>query len=473
MPQNRIPIGLKLSLEPDQETASLVDGQSRICNWLYNTLLERSVVLRKDFVTTGNSDSAKSLYTKRGLRNIVPALKEEHPFLKVVHSSPLKNTALRLSSAIQAHQKSKKGQRRGRITGWPKFRSWRIAWFSLLYDEPGKGYKIENGQLVLSLGLGLDNKRRQVCIPINDSHLLEGKEIRSLMIVKEYGRFYAVFTVWKQLPERKAVSRVIALDPNHKNLCYGVDTEGQAIEIASPSFLKVYDTRLDELKKRRDRCCKKARQVQVLDSNQKPTGKTYWEPSKRWKKYHEVLVRALKKRRDQTKTFLFTSAHLLYKRYDCIGIGDYTPHGNGITTKMRRAMNNRSLIGRFKETLSWVASKSGKTFLIYDEEGTTRTCHRCDHRVEDGLPPNIREWQCPVCKAIHVRDENSAQNGLPRVLRDLRTKGETLLSPVSGSDLVHVKERWAWRVLPSGVFCTPRGQNGGKIPQRQEIKTKA
>ena len=473
MPQNRIPIGLKLSLEPDEETAFTLDGQSRICNWLYNSLLERSVVLRKDFVTTGSPDSAKSLYTKRGLRNLVPMVKKENPFLKVVHSSPLKNVALRLSSSIQAYQKSKKGKRKGRITGWPKFRSWKARWFSLHYDEPGKGFKIENGQLILSLGLGIDNKRRSVCIPIHDSHLLEDKEIRSLMVVKEYGSFYAVFTVWKQLPEKKAISRVIALDPNHKNLCYGVDTEGQAIEIASPSFLKVYDTRLDELKKKRDRCCKKAQQVQVLDGDKKPTGKIYWEPSKRWKKYHKALEKASKKRRDQTKMFLFTAAHSLYRQYDCIGIGNYTPHGNGITTKMRRAMNNRSLIGRFKETLSWVASKSGKTFLIYDEEGTTRTCHCCDYRVDDGLPPHIRDWECPICKAIHVRDENSARNGLRRVLRDLTTKGEMLFSPVPGSGLVPVEERWAWRVLPSGVFCTLRGQNGGKVPQRQEIKTQA
>lgn len=191
MPQNRIPIGLKLSLEPNEETAFTLDGQSRICNWLYNDLLERSVVLRKDFVTTGSPDSAISLYTKRGLRNLVPTLKKEHPFLKVVHSSPLKNVALRLSSSIQAHQKSKKGKRKGRITGWPKFRSWRAGWFSLQYDEPGKGYKIENGQLILSLGLGLDNKRRSIRIPIHDSHLLEDKEIRSLMVVKEDGRFHA------------------------------------------------------------------------------------------------------------------------------------------------------------------------------------------------------------------------------------------------------------------------------------------
>ncbi len=43
-----------------------------------------------------------------------------------------------------------------------------------------------------------------------------------------------------------------------------------------------------------------------------------------------------------------------------MAIGDYTPQGQEITPSMRCAMNNRSLIGRFKETVEWVAIKSGK-----------------------------------------------------------------------------------------------------------------
>ncbi len=105
---------------------------------------------------------------------------------------------------------------------------------------------------------------------------------------------------------------------------------------------------------------------------------------------------------------MFTTAHTLFRDYDCVAIGDYTPHGEGITTPMRRAMNNRSLIGRFKEVLSWVAEKSGKTFLEFDEKGTTRTCNKCLHEVEGGIPLAIREWECPYCKTFHIRDENAA-----------------------------------------------------------------
>jgi len=457
-------------VEVDTQTASELDGQSRICNWLYNHLLEKSHDLKKQFIQSGDSETAKTLYTKRGLRNILPLIKQEHPFLKVVHSSPLKNTALRLSEAIQSHQKSKKGKRKGKRVGWPKFRAWKRDWFSLFYDEPEKGFKIQGNTLILSLGMGQDRKQRSVVLGLPEAHLLKGKIPRNLRIVSELGAYYAIFTVQKELPARKPISKILALDPNHKNLAYGVDTKGTAIEIASPQWLKAYDKRLDELKSKRDRCNKKSKKVQVLDEKGDPTGKEYYLSSKQWNKYDKAFRSALDKRREQTKTFMFTSAHRLFRDYDCIGIGDYTPQGGGITRPMRRAMNNRSLIGRWKNTLSWVARKSGKTFIEFDEKGTTRTCYHCLRVEEQGIPVSLRQWQCPQCQIVHIRDENAAINGLGKLLRELSTKSEgEYPSIVSSSDPAFVKKRWAWCILPSGVVVTPRGQDGEAIRNTRKL----
>lgn len=335
--------------------------------------------------------------------------------------------------------------------GWPRFRSWQASWFSLLFDEPNKGFKILDDTLQVSLGMGDERKRQSLSFTLKEAHLLKNQQIRNLRIVKQAGIYYAVFTVQVLLVEAKPVKRIIALDPNHKNMAYGVDTEGNAIEMTAPHWLKPYDKRIDELKSKRDRCDKRAKKVVVTDLQGKPTGKEIHLPSKRWKKYHRTLEKVLHKRQEQTKTFVYTLAHRLCQQYDCIGIGDYTPDGSGITTAMRRDMNNRSLIGRFKETLKWVALKSGKTYIEYDEKGTTRTCHCCEYVNAEGLSPSIRTWECPDCRTNHIRDENAAHNGLKRVLRDLIKKGETLVSLVPSSGLLSVIERWAWCVLPSGV----------------------
>ena len=88
--------------------------------------------------------------------------------LKVVHSSPLQNTVLRISQAIQ--------------------------------DDPNKGFKIKNQTLILSLGMGQDRKQRTITISMPEAHLLKDQTVRNLRIVFELGTYSAVFTVQKQLP---------------------------------------------------------------------------------------------------------------------------------------------------------------------------------------------------------------------------------------------------------------------------------
>lgn len=462
-------IAIKLEISGAPLDFRELDGQSRICNRLYNELVDRANYIKIAYKQTGDEYFANMLYTKRGLRNLIPEIKKEHPFFNTVHSSPLKNVGLRLSASIQAYQKSKKGKRKG-SSGWPRFRAWRASWFSLFYDEPNKGFKVEESTLRLSLGRTSSGERKYLSFHLNEAYRLAGHTIRNLRIVCEAGVYYAVFSVRKTLPEKKPVKKAIALDPNHKNFAVGVDTNGASIEIERPYWIKQFERRIDEIKSKRDRCKKDSRKVDVLDSQGKPTEKTYTIPSRRYRKFQKLLDKVLHRRREQTKTYMFTVAHRLCKRYDCIGIGDYAPNGTGITKAMRRAMNNESLIGRFKEILHWTAIKSGKHCIQYDEKGTTRTCHACGYEVPDGLPPSVREWTCPACRAFHIRDENAAQNGLAKILRDLNEKGEPVGSLVPGSGLVLIQERWAWRVSPSGVHCTRSGGKTASNRKRQEIK---
>ena len=87
---------VKIPLLVGEHEAAVLDGQSRIANWLYNKLLEQANALRQQYRASQDKTVGKTLSTERGLRNLIPALKELHPFLKSVYSSPLKNAALRL-----------------------------------------------------------------------------------------------------------------------------------------------------------------------------------------------------------------------------------------------------------------------------------------------------------------------------------------------------------------------------------------
>lgn len=457
-------LALKIALEVDEETERILDGQSKILNWLYNHLLEKANKMRTCYIEKPSEEVARILYTERGLRDLVPEIKLEFAFLKGVYSSPLKNAALRLSLAIKSYQDGKKGRRKNQVN-WPKYRSWKKRWFSLQYDEPWKGYELEAKTLKLQLGISIEGKRLSVNLKLRESLSIETKRVKQLRIVKEAGNFYAVFTIEKEIIEEKPMLqpiKIIALDPNHKNLAYGVGTDYKALEIENLPFLKKIEMHIDYLKSRRDKCNKYSKLVEY--KREDGSVHRHYEPSRQWKYFNKQLEKAYKKRREQTKTYLYTIANQLCKNYDVIGCGDYCPRGGGITTPMRRSMNNESLIGRFKEVLAWVATRSGKLYLEYEEKGTTRTCHKCNYLVKEGIPVEVREWVCPNCTTFHIRDENAAQNGLFLLL-------DKLFLPRSGRVPVPVQERWTWKVLPSGVNAS-RGQGGFLLENNfQEIKT--
>ncbi len=433
----------KLELFPEEKDSRILDGQSKICNWLYNHLLETANNLRGHYRETGADEIASLLYTKRGLRDLIPEMKKDHCFLKTVHCKPFKNAALWLSEAIQAYQKSSKGKRRGKRIQWPQFRKWKQDWFSLLYCEPWKGYRIEDGNLILSLGKGEGGKQLKVSIPIKESRVLIGRTLKTLEIIKEYGRYYACFTVETPEKPKKPVKKAVAIDPNHKNIGYAEDTGGVGIEIKSVQRLvKRWQCAIDYLKSRRDQCKKKSVKVDLGN------GRFYWRPSRRRAYFDRALQRAYRKRREQIKHLLFALANRMYRSYDLVLVGDYTPQpGTGISRGMRRAMNNESLMGKLKRVLSHVASKSGKHNREYDEDNTTCECNVCGFLNKE-LALNDREWICPGCATHRLRDENAAMNGLKKNF-------------MSCSDPFVVRQRCAWEWNFSKWMLIPRKLNDG------------
>ncbi len=509
---------------------AVIDGQSRILNWLYNHLVEKATALRSEFSAIKSDqknysktspeyklleDKAKALslilYTKRGLRDLIPELKKEFPFLKTVHAKPLKESAMRLSRAIQAYQREqKKGNKK---QGWPSFRKWSENWFSLEYDEPMKGYNLEKIQgnwfLQVSLGKTKESKKLTTTFQIKDGFpdgLL--KAVKTLKLTKDtHGRFFACFSVDDSLTDRSyeenesvlvtSSTKVAAIDPNHKNLGWLASNEGESIEIANPNFIKKLDITIDELKSKRDKTKKKSYRMEIRDEKTGEIVKTRWQPSRRWLHLNGRLQETYRIRREQKKTYLYTLAHHLYHQFDIISVGNYTPHGGGISTGMRRAMNNQSLIGDMKLIFQWVATKRSKKFHIYNEYQSTKTCSNSSV-VMESINPDERIWKCGCgCGGIHLRDYNSAVNGLAKTYCDLGSDlkidpsklNSVLLGPsgkqIDGDTSPQSKLTWSTlRINGLGVKkltpgfidvinCNVVKKNREKLKNDQEIRTYA
>ena len=458
----------KVRLLPTSEQADILDGQSRICNWLQNKLkdevderLAQLALLKADAASA--QEVAKPLldtvYSVIGLRNLVPALKEAHPFLERVHSSPLKNIALRVADTIARFQKQKKlhGGVSPSHSRWLSYSSWKKAWTSLEYEEPHKGWGVAQfGWLELALGTGPAGGRLRLRLKL-ERPPKRVTHARSCRIIREgRDRYYAVFSFKRRKPKLENAVRAVYMDPNHTNFVYGLDTAGRAFEVANLPGLKQAERALDQLLAKRDRCTRKSLWVDTVRSDSSVG--THYRPSRRWSHYNDAVERLQLRVREQKKHAMFSLANLLCREYDLIGIGNYVPvnadHGRG--GAYNRAMVNRPFHGRFKSILAWVASRSGKRAVVVPESGTTRTCHRCGHVAEGGIAPGIAAWTCQHCATQHLRDENACQNGLVRMLTTSSVEAPDCL-PLPCSGPMQVTARCDWHFHPQGWREAPQG----------------
>jgi len=379
----------KIRLNLTEEQAKLLDSQSKICNWLYNKFLE-------DERTSYQTEGIYLGYFKHN--HSFSAFKNEHSFLKVVHSQVLKETLRRLH---KAYQKFFSDLKAGRKTGLPKFRSWKRKWMSLVYPE-GAGIKlIGNNRIQITFGKDSSGKQLRIIVKLNEA--LKSHSFGQVVIKKATnGNYYACFTLEVNAPKKKDINNVIAIDPNHKNSFVGFDGE-KAIELSRCYVQKNLDRAIDYIKSRRDKCLKKSKAAFKPDGSIK-----YWNPSKKWKQFNRVLNRLYDKRREQTKLFAYTAAHWLEGDYDKVLYGDYTPFPGLKNT--RRSMLSQGYVGYLRRIVFWVFEKNGKAAIEVSERKSTKTCHCCKKEMD--MPPNKRSFVCsnPKCNASLPRDVNSAIN---------------------------------------------------------------
>ena len=379
----------KLELDPTELDIAILESQSKIANNLYNRLLEMT---RKemDYYKENQTHLEFNPLSSYDLRNQVPQIKQEHQFYKTLYSSVAKNVALRLGESIHNWlDYLKHKDKYPNKVGFPHFRSLKEkGFFSLLYEDKFVGYKIIDNKLSLSFGRDEDKKRIKALIQFKRKFNIDLNSIRTLEIVKDRETFFACFACEVPDLEKKEIKKVIAFDPNHKNLAVGYSSDQETLEIKNLYFIKEFDKRIDELKSKRDKCKKLSR---------------------RWRYLNKILLDLYRVKREQIQVALRTISNYLCKNYDLIAIGDYVPSKQKYKN-MNRAMINQTHIGEFRLILEHICERSGKTYFKYDEYNTTKTCNNCGH-IGKKLDPTIREWTCDECGEFHLRDENSAQNG--------------------------------------------------------------
>jgi len=436
----------KIQLIITKEQGLLLDSQSKKCNWLYNQLLQQ---VNDDY--ENNNSEKKLLSGRNNLRDLVTVIKEENSFLKTIHSSPLRNAAVRLKDSFVKFFKDKAGE-----VGHPKFRSWKKKWFSLLYDEPFVGYKLDEKNLRLSLGKSEEGKNFYINIQlVKQLKLKLNSKVKNLRIIKENNMFFAVFTIEKEVVQQPVIEgevRWIALDPNHKNMMVGVDYKGRTIEYFKLQSAKYWDKNMDELRSKIDRCKKKTKFCETQD------GRGYYKNSRRWNKYNDAMQRASSARREQIKQPLYSVSNDFAQEYDLVLIGDYVPSTETAKYKnMHRSMLNQTFIGQLRKTIDWVMLRSNKRCIVVDERNTTKECPFCSFM--EHKDPSIRHYTCPKCGMSYYRDIGSSINIAVKEKMLLRSdyKGWFVEQPMY--TVAWDYRSCKWSVVPGGVADESKGRD--------------
>ncbi len=95
--------------------------------------------------------------------------------------------------------------------------------------------------------------------------------------------------------------------------------------------------------------------------------------------------------------------------------------------------------GEFVRQLAYKAQWYGRTLVKIDRfYPSSKTCHACKY-ILDALSLDIREWVCPACGVVHDRDTNAALNILAEGLSVMACGGNVRREQVRASCAVPVE----------------------------------
>ncbi len=374
----------KIRLEVrQQDTATLewMQGKSR---GLYNWWIMK---LRDGEKWPGWQEAKKTLQES----------KQYDPELRWIYGKLLHEVYFRLDGAMQAFFRRVK---QGETPGFPRVRP-RHCFFTLVY--PAMYIQVEDRSIRLPTGGKGTNKHfPDVIAKLTEEAPIGYKEVAISRDGR--GHYYASFVHHVQ-EEMRCADGVLAIDLGMKTLATGVSDKGRFYHIGGFKGGRWYNTQLDTIRSKRDRCKK---------------------GSHRYRHLSQVYQRVSQQKRHKQQDSLHKASHLIAHKLveRTVVVGDLSQRqmvmrGHNKRNKhLNRAVFNEWGLYTFVQMLMYKCQLYGKDLQFVDERNTSKACSGCG--TLKAMPLWKRTYCCAECGRIMDRDDNSVVNILMRFLAGLR-----------------------------------------------------
>ena len=300
------------------------------------------------------------------------------------NSKEAANTGLRsLASALLNWSKSRKGKRKGRRVGFPKFKSKDRETPRFSYSTSGA----HTGGLIKGdpKALWLPRIGRVHCME-NVTARVDGVRVIRMTISRRAGRWYAALTVERDEPTMRQTPKggAVGIDLGIKDLA----TLSDGTTIPNPRAL---DARLKALRKAQ----------QAL--SRKTMG------SARRGKAKEHVARLHARIADARMDAINKATTMIARTYTTACIEDLNVAGMVKNHSLARSVSDASL-GEFRRQLEYKTARTGAVLRVVDRwYPSSKTCSNCG-TVKAKLSLSERVYQCDVCGLSMDRDLNAAIN---------------------------------------------------------------
>ncbi|MFC1440672.1 IS607 family element RNA-guided endonuclease TnpB [Streptacidiphilus sp. N1-10] len=376
---------------------------------------------------------------------------------KEAYSTGLANAA----AAMKNWNDSRKGQRKGKRVGFPRFK---------------KKHKAAQACRFTTGSIRVEPDRRHVTLPRLgtirthentrklERRLADGRaRILSATVRRESsGRWFCSFQVEVQRTVATASrpGTCVGVDLGIKVLAVLADSDGAVRYVPNPKHLDVALAGL----RRANRVMARRQGPTVIDPD---TGRRcgYRTPSTGWQQAKADLGKAHARVRHLRADGLHKFTTDIAAQYGTVVVEDLNVTGMLRNHRLARRIADAGF-GEIRRQLTYKTAWNGGNLVVADRwYPSSKTCSACG-TVKAKLPLGVRVFACDNCALVLDRDENAARN-----LADLASAVQTGTGVAGDPDAQASKARGADQKTRNRTELARSGRAGGAIPAQRGTET--